>query len=169
MWIKRLPIVSATWRHQAEAMTASEHLVNAAIAAQARGWFVAHDEGPLGAQETAAFLTWLRASPVHVRAFLRVSRIARDLKAAAEGPDFALEALLEEARTDTGNHVVEIGSPNVQGGRAIARRPGKDVKQVSSQRRSYRDEPVAEERDAPFVRTRRRRADRLADIPHHCR
>ena len=105
-------------------MTANEQLVNAAIAKQAREWFVAHDAGPLGAQETAAFLTWLRASPVHVAAFLRVSRIARDLKAAAQGPDFALEALLEEARTDTGNHVLEILSPNVRGGRAIARRPG---------------------------------------------
>jgi transmembrane sensor len=105
-------------------MTASEQLVNAAIAEQARGWLVAHDAGPLGAQETAAFLTWLRASPVHVGAFLRVSRIARDLKAAAEAPDFALEALLEEARTDTGNHVLALGSLNVQGSRAIARRSG---------------------------------------------
>ena len=104
-------------------MTASEQLVDAAIAEQARRWFVAHYEGPLSAQETAAFLTWLRASPVHVRAFLRVSRIAGDLKAAAEGPDFALGALLEEARTDTGNNVVEIGSLNLQGDRAIARRP----------------------------------------------
>src|SRR6516164_5930316 len=101
-------------------MTASEQLVDAAIAEQARRWFVAQDEGPLGAQETAAFLTWLQASPVHVRAFLRVSRIARDLKAAAEGPDFALEALLEEARADDGNQVVEIGPLNVEGVRAIA-------------------------------------------------
>jgi transmembrane sensor len=106
-------------------MTASEQLVDAAIAEQARQWLVAHDEGPLSAQETAAFLTWLRASPVHVRAFLRVSRIARDLRAAAEGPDFTPEALLEEARTDTGNHVVEIGSLNLQGGRAIARLPSR--------------------------------------------
>ena len=42
-------------------MTTSEQLVDAAIVEQARAWFVAHDEGPLGAQETAAFLTWLRA------------------------------------------------------------------------------------------------------------
>src|SRR5215469_15400810 len=123
-WIRRSLIARTTWDRQVEPMTTSEHLVNTAIAEQARGWFVANDEGPLGAQETAAFLTWLRASPVHVRAFLRVSRIARDLKAAAGGPDFALDALLEEARTDSGNHVVEIGSLHVQGGRAIARRPG---------------------------------------------
>jgi len=104
-------------------MTASEQLVNTAIAEQAREWFVAYDEGPLDAQETAAFLTWLRASPVHVAAFLRVSRIASDLKAAADAPDFAFEALLEEARTDNGNHVAEIGSLNAQGGRPIPRRP----------------------------------------------
>jgi len=106
-------------------MTASEQLVNTAIAEQAREWFVAQGEGPLGAQETAAFLTWLQASPVHVRAFLRVSRIAHDLKAATAGPEFALEALLEEARTDNSNHVVEIGSLNVEGSRAIARRPAR--------------------------------------------
>jgi transmembrane sensor len=103
-------------------MPASEQLINAAIAEQAGEWFVAHDDGLLDAQQTAAFLAWLRASPVHVRAFLRVSRIARDLKSAAGAPDFALEALLEEARTDEGNHVLEIGSRNVQAGRAIAHR-----------------------------------------------
>jgi transmembrane sensor len=96
-------------------MTTSEQLVNAAIAEQARGWFVAHDEGPLDAQKTAAFLTWLRASPVHVRAFLRVSRIARDLKAAAEDPNFALEALLEEARADNSDHTVALDSADVRG------------------------------------------------------
>ena len=105
-------------------MTASEQLVNAAIAEQARGWFVAHDEGPLGAQDTTAFLTWLRASPGHVRAFLRVSRIAQDLKTAAEDPDFALETLLEEARADSGDHTVALESANSRGRLAIARRPG---------------------------------------------
>jgi transmembrane sensor len=103
-------------------MTTSEQLVNAAISEQARRWFVSHDEGPLGAQETAAFLTWLRASPVHVRAFLRVSRIARDLHAAQEDPDFALEALLEAARADNLDHTVALESADVPGGRA--RRPG---------------------------------------------
>ena len=73
-------------------MTASEQLVNAAIAEQARAWFVANDEGSLDAQQTAAFLSWLRASPVHVRAFLRVSGIARNLKAAGDDPEFALDA-----------------------------------------------------------------------------
>jgi transmembrane sensor len=105
-------------------MTVSEQLVNAAIAEQARGWFVAHDEGPLSAQETAAFLTWLRASPVHVRAFLRVSRIARDLKGARSNPDFSLDALLKEARADPGDHVGALASADVRGGRAIVRRPG---------------------------------------------
>lgn len=105
-------------------MTASEQLVNAGIAEQAREWFVANDEGPLGAQETAAFLTWLRASPVHVRAFLRVSRLARDIKAAGDDPDLSLEALLKEARADHGDHVVALEPTGVRGGRAIARPPG---------------------------------------------
>jgi transmembrane sensor len=102
-------------------MTTSEQLVNAAIAEQARGWFVANEEGPLGAQETAAFLTWLRASPVHVRAFLRVSRIARDLKAVREVPEYSLAALLEEAKADNADRLGPLESTSNRGGRPIVR------------------------------------------------
>src|SRR5215469_5338925 len=121
-WIRRSLIARTTWDRQVEPMTTSEHLVNTAIAEQARGWFVANEEGPLGAQETAAFLSWLRASPVHVRAFLRVSRIARDLKAAAEDPNFALETLLEEARADTVDQVVTLEPATDRRGHPVGRR-----------------------------------------------
>jgi transmembrane sensor len=105
-------------------MTASEQLVNAAIAEQARAWFVANDEGSLDAQQTAAFLSWLRASPVHVRAFLGVSGIARNLKAAADDPEFGLDALLEQARADSVDPLVTAESAGFRGDRASARRPG---------------------------------------------
>jgi len=105
-------------------MTASEQLVNAAIAEQARAWFVANDEGSLDAQQTAAFLSWLRASPVHVRAFLGVSGIARNLKAAGDDPEFALDALLEQARADNVDPLVAAESAGLGGDRAIARRLG---------------------------------------------
>jgi transmembrane sensor len=103
-------------------MTTSEQLVNAAIAEQARGWFVANEEGPLGAQETAVFATWLRTSPEHVRAFLRVSGIAHDLKAVGEGPEFSLAVLLEEAQADNADRVVALESTSVRGARPIVRR-----------------------------------------------
>ena len=106
-------------------MTSSEQLVDAAIADQARRWFVANDEGLEDAEQTAAFLAWLRASPVHVRAFLGVSGIARNLKAAGDDPEFALDALLEQARADNVDPLVAAEFTAPRSDRAIARRPGR--------------------------------------------
>jgi transmembrane sensor len=78
-------------------MTSSkDEQIRAAVAEQAAEWFVANDEGPLDARESAALVAWLKASPVHVEEFLRVAVIARDLGAAAAGLESA-EALI--ART----------------------------------------------------------------------
>ena len=63
-------------------MISNEEKVRAAVAEQAGEWFVANDEAPLGARESAALAAWLKASPVHIEEFLRVSVIARDLKEA---------------------------------------------------------------------------------------
>jgi len=79
-------------------MNANEEKIRTAIAEQAGEWFVANDEGPLDAQDSAALATWLKTSPVHVEEFLGVSAIARDLKEACTDPEFALEAILARAR-----------------------------------------------------------------------
>jgi transmembrane sensor len=79
-------------------MISNEEQVRAAIAEQAGEWFVAHDEGPLDAQDSAALAAWLKSSPVHIEEFLAVSTIARDLKEARTDSEYSLEAILARAR-----------------------------------------------------------------------
>jgi len=76
-----------------------EEQVRAAIAEQAANWLVANDEG-LDAPEAAALTAWLKASPVHVEEFLRVSVMARDLRDARTDPEYSLEAVLARARAE---------------------------------------------------------------------
>jgi transmembrane sensor len=80
-------------------MTSNEEKVRAAIAEQAADWLVADDEG-LDARESAALAAWLKASPIHVEEFLRVSVIARDLREARTDPDYSLETVLAQARSE---------------------------------------------------------------------
>jgi transmembrane sensor len=81
-------------------MISNEEQVRAAIAEQAGEWFVANEEGPLDAQDSAALAAWLKTSPVHVEEFLGVSAIARDLKEASTDPEYSLEAILARARAE---------------------------------------------------------------------
>ena len=71
-------------------MNSNEEQVRAAIAEQAGEWFVANDEGPLDARDSAALAAWLKASPVHVEEFLGVSVIARDLREAGTDPEYSV-------------------------------------------------------------------------------
>jgi transmembrane sensor len=81
-------------------MVSDEEKVRAAIAEQAGEWFVANDEEPLDARDSAALAAWLKTSPVHVEEFLGVSGIARDLKEARTDPEYSLEAILARARAE---------------------------------------------------------------------
>jgi transmembrane sensor len=78
-------------------MNSNEETARAAIAEQAGEWFVANDEGPLNARDSAALAAWLKTSPVHIEEFLGVSTIARDLKEARTDPEYSLEAILARA------------------------------------------------------------------------
>jgi transmembrane sensor len=78
--------------------------IRAAIARQAGEWFIANQAGALTAEEGKAFLTWLRASPVHVREYLGVARIALHMPHAAGEPGIPLETFL--ARELTGDDTV---------------------------------------------------------------
>ncbi len=80
-------------------MISNEEQVRAAIAEQAADWLVANDEG-LDARQAAALAAWLKASPVHVEEFLRVSVIARDLREARTDPEYSLETVLARAQAD---------------------------------------------------------------------
>src|SRR6266404_5675232 len=79
-------------------MMSNDEKIRAAIAEQASEWFVANDEGPLDAQDSAALAAWLKTSPVHIEEFLAVSAIARDLKEAHTDSEYFLEAILARAR-----------------------------------------------------------------------
>ena len=81
-------------------MISTDDRIRASIAEQASEWFVANDAGPLDAQESAALVSWLKASPLHIEEFLRVSAIARDLGEACTDPEHSLEALVERARAE---------------------------------------------------------------------
>jgi transmembrane sensor len=81
-------------------MISKEEQVRAAIAEQAGEWFVANDQGPLDAQDSAALAAWLKASPVHVEEFLGVSVIARDLREFGSDPEFSVDAVLASARAE---------------------------------------------------------------------
>ncbi len=81
-------------------MNSNEEQIRAAIAEQAGEWFVANDEGPLDARDSAALAAWFRTSPVHVEEFLGVSAVARDLKQARTDPNYSLEAILARARAE---------------------------------------------------------------------
>jgi len=79
-------------------MMSNDEKIRAAIAEQAGEWFVANDEGPLDARDSAALAAWLKTSPVHIEEFLAVSTIARDLKEARTDSEYSLEAILARAR-----------------------------------------------------------------------
>lgn len=81
-------------------MNSNEEQVRAAIAEQAGAWFVANDEGPLNARDSAALATWLKTSPVHIEEFLGVSVIARDLRNVGTDPEFSVDTLVASARAE---------------------------------------------------------------------
>jgi transmembrane sensor len=84
-------------------MTPSSTSSRDAIADEAAAWFVQNRSGSLDPAARAAFMMWLRASPVHVDEYLAVAVVARDLSVAAADPATDLEALLAEASGDAGN------------------------------------------------------------------
>jgi transmembrane sensor len=81
-------------------MNSNEEKVRATITEQAGEWFVANEEGPLDARDSAALAAWFKTSPVHIEEFLGVSAIARDLKEARTDPEYSLEAILARARAE---------------------------------------------------------------------
>jgi transmembrane sensor len=81
-----------------KSMTPSDEEIRAGIAQQAAEWFIANQAGPLIAEDGAAFLAWLKASPIHVREYLGLARIAHHLPAAVGRPQVPLETFLAQQR-----------------------------------------------------------------------
>ena len=89
-------------------MTSTEEQVRAVVARQAADWFIANQDAMLDHSERAAFVAWLKASPIHIEEYLGIALIARDLPAAADDPESSLESLLELARADAAESVVPV-------------------------------------------------------------
>jgi transmembrane sensor len=99
----------------------SEEEIRGAIAQQAGEWFIVNQAGPLTDEEGAAFLTWLKASPVHVREYLGVARIAHHLPLAVGRPQVPLEVFLAE-QPQGDDKVVVLESPAPERPTPVARR-----------------------------------------------
>jgi transmembrane sensor len=76
----------------------SDEQIRAAIAEQASEWFMENRSGPLDHKESARFMTWLQASPMHVEEYLRIAALAPDLEAAAKTNKTPRETLVARAR-----------------------------------------------------------------------
>jgi transmembrane sensor len=103
-------------------MTPSDEEIRTAIAQQAAEWFIAHQAGPLPEDDGAAFLAWLKASPIHVREYLGVARVARHLPAVGGKPDVSLETFLAQAAALDGDNVVSLPRPVSETKRPVVRR-----------------------------------------------
>jgi transmembrane sensor len=82
-------------------MTPNDEEIRTAIATQAAEWFIANQSDTLPETERAAFLAWLKTSPVHVREFLGVAGVAQDLGRAVARPEVSLEAFLRDMQPDS--------------------------------------------------------------------
>jgi transmembrane sensor len=91
-------------------MTSEDEQVRATIAEQASEWFVTNDEAPLDAQQSAALVAWLRASPLHVEGFLGVAAIARDLHAVGTDPECSVDTLLARVQAEETHSVQSLSS-----------------------------------------------------------
>src|SRR5262249_39409242 len=91
-------------------VTSSDEQVRAAIAQQAGEWYIAHQAGQLSGEDSTAFLAWLRASPIHVREYLGVARVAHDLRAAVGEAEVPLETFLEQVGA-TEDNVAALDRP----------------------------------------------------------
>jgi transmembrane sensor len=101
--------------------------LNAQIREQASEWLVCFSEGEVDAVARAAFTRWLRTSPEHVRAYLRISAFWHDAELIGKASRGEIDALVERALAE--NNVVSL----------------RDIGRVSTS-------PGIEKRSAPLVR-----------------
>ena len=93
-------------------MISTKDEVRIAAAGQAAEWFIANQEPAPDSTQRAAFVAWLKASPIHIEEYLGVALVGRDLHTAAEGDsDQALEALVKEACAEVSDRVATIHPP----------------------------------------------------------
>jgi len=91
-----------------------EDKVLAAVAEQAAWWFVTNRSGSASHAERTeeAFAEWLLTSPVHVREYLAIATLARDVLAVAAEGDMGLEQVQRSEKSEPDN-VVEFAPASV--------------------------------------------------------
>jgi transmembrane sensor len=92
-------------------MNASDPQIRSAITQVAADWYAAHRVGRLSEADRAAFLAWLKASPIHIEEYLGVAALERTLAAAVDDPSMSMDAWVEVARADPTDNVVDIDGP----------------------------------------------------------
>ena len=75
-------------------MTPTKDQVRIAAAGQAAEWFIANQVPAPDHAQRAAFVAWIKSSPIHIEEYLGVALVARDLRVATDDSDEALESLL---------------------------------------------------------------------------
>jgi transmembrane sensor len=89
-------------------MTPTKDRVRIAAAGQAAEWFIANQDSVPERYRRAAFVAWLKASPIHIEEYLGIALVAKDLRLAAADSDEQLESLVEMGRADAAGHVVAV-------------------------------------------------------------
>jgi transmembrane sensor len=89
-------------------MNTTERVLTRAIAEQAQAWFISNREHELSAEQRQEFLTWLQASPMHVREYLAVAKLAIDLRSAACSVNEPTEELIGAAWEEQEDNVVAL-------------------------------------------------------------
>lgn len=75
----------------------SRHLLNEQICEAAADWLIAFCEGEVDANGRDAFMEWLRTSPEHVRAYLRIAALWEDEDLFARSRKLDADALVQRA------------------------------------------------------------------------
>jgi transmembrane sensor len=96
-------------------MTPAKDQVRIAAAGQAAEWFIANQDRAADHDQRAAFVAWLKSSPIHIEEYLGIALVSRDLRVATADLGQSLESLLELARTDAADRVVPMHLPRVPG------------------------------------------------------
>jgi transmembrane sensor len=92
-------------------MTPASDQVRVAAATQAAEWFMANQGPAPDHARRAAFVAWLKSSPIHIEEYLGVASVARDLHMASAESDEALESLVEMARAEALDRVIPVRPP----------------------------------------------------------
>ena len=96
-------------------MTPARDQVRIAAAGQAAEWFIANQDQALDHNQRAAFVAWLKSSPIHIEEYLGIAVISRDLRVAVDELGESLESLVETARAEAADRVVPMHSPRMPG------------------------------------------------------